>query len=315
MAKLSKKIDNKAVDKILAIIANNPMISPERLMFEASNLGYDPRELIDTALGSVKYEKSGANLQKDFVDVLNEVYKEDVTPGDRFVIDPREARTKKGKEVAQALEGNVGISSSLEGGKSRYAPDYIAIKKPYSESEKLKAISDAGHEMLHAENFLIRPGFQSKTTQPYSTGHHYGTIYEPSELIREVRNLPVDEKVKKEVLKQSQKVGAKIKPFSKLLSILGPAGALIGAGTALKSGDTLGAALEAGSLADPTGIVDVAAEVNRRSKLSPEEQEDVSKEDYYSAMPLDVANEQRVLDSLNMDNKNTKYNKLRSNLK
>ena len=309
-----KRVDRAGVEKLISYIAANPIEStlPGKLMQKAQELGYNPRELVDTALGHVKLEKSSAKLSDNPVDILNAIYENDPTPGRRYVIDPSEAVSERGKQVAKSLEGNVGISQSLNIGKSRSLPDFAAVKMPYNDIEKLKSIADAGHEIKHNTNFLTIPDLKIYNPNPYEEGHHWGPIYETSELNREVRNLPQNEKEVKEILKQSKKAGLKPSLFGRLLSLLGPVGAAIGGYSALKSGDALGAALNIGSAIDPTGVTDAAAEINRRVKMSPEEQEETAREDRYSAMPMDIANEQRMLDDLQSDKK---YKMIREKVK
>ena len=287
-----------SIDKLVAFIANNPSVTYPELVKKSLEMGHNPHDLIDAALGSVKYEKSSAILDRPLEDILNDVYEKDVTPGKRYVLEPSEAISKRAKEVAGALEGNLGVATSLDIGRPRSIPDYVAVRPGYDDMSKLKGIAHAGHEFKHQKDYLIRPHFEMKTPESYKIGHHYKEIFEPAELIREVRDLPVDEKEVKEVVKQSKKAGLKATPFMRLRQILGPIVGAAGLYSALKSGDTTAAVLEAASLADPTGIADTAAEVNRRLKMSPEEQEETGKEDFYSAMPMDIANEQRMLDEL-----------------
>lgn len=298
MKKTMKKADMTGIDKIIAEIANNPTISSEALIRKAMELGYDPTDLIDAALGSVKYEKSKASLQKPIEDILNDVFEKNLTPGKRYVIDPSEATSRRGKEVAKALGEDLGVSVSIDTGKSRSIPDYVAVRPSYSDLEKLKNIAHAGHEIEHTTDFLIRPNNVIKTTTPYKKGHHFKEIYEPAELIREVKNLPQDEKVAKEILKQSKKAGLKPHIFSKLRSVLGPLATGVGVYSALKSGDVAGAILNAGALLDPTGVLDAAAEVKDRLNMSPKEQKQINKEDKYSAMGSALSPSDIMLDQL-----------------
>lgn len=299
MTKRFKPVDSKGIDKLIAEIKNNPTITSEELIRKAYELGYAPMSLIDAALGSVKYDKSKASLDKPLEDILNDIYEDDPTPGKRYVIDPSEAISPKAKEIAKQLEGNVGIAQSINfGDNPRAHSDYVAIRPAYSELDKLKSITHGGHELKHNEDFLIRPNVKMTDPRPYRPGHHYKEIYEPAELIREARELPKDPKIAQEVVKQSKKMMIKPSMFTRLRSLFGPIAAGAGLYSALKSDDTLGAVLEGAALADPTGLADAAAEVNRRLKMNPEEQKKISKEDFYSAMPDILANEQRMLDSL-----------------
>jgi len=294
-----KKADTSGINKILSEISNNPTISTDALIRKARELGYEPMDLIDAALGSVKYEKSKANLSSPLDEVLNDIFEQDPTPGRRYVIDPTEAISKRGKEVAKSLEGNLGVATSVNFGKSRALPDFVAVRPAYDDLEKLKAIAHAGHELEHQKDFFVRPDYQMKTEKSYKPGHHFKDIYEPSELIREARELPEDEKLIQEVLKQSKKSYVKPSPFTRLRGILAPLAAAAGLYSAGKSGDALGATLEGAALIDPTGISDAAAEINRRLKMSPEEVEEVAKEDKYSAIPGGPSPSDIMIDQLN----------------
>jgi hypothetical protein len=301
MAKRYKKADTAGINKLLSWISANPLESaiPSRMMAKAEELGYDPRDLIDSALGSVKLDKSGAKLSEDIVDILNQVYSEDKTPGKRYVIEPFEAYTKRGKEVVDALKKDVGVAVSKDFGKPTSLPDYAAIRMPWTESQKMKSIADAGHELRHSVESLIIPEVVMKNPLPYTEGHHAKGIYETSELNREVRGLEEDPKFLKEIEKQSKKSFLKVNPFQRLFSYLGPIGTLALAGSALKSGDTLGATLKAGSALDPTGVVDVIDEARTRSKIKdPREIKKVMREDKYSAMGPALSPSDIMLDQL-----------------
>jgi hypothetical protein len=73
--------------------------------------------------------------------------------------------------------------------------------------------------------------------------------------------------------------------FGKLMAVLGPAGALMSAGSEASEGKYGTAALKAASAIDPTGITDAAVDILRRSEMSPEERAEQLKEDKYAAMP------------------------------
>lgn len=299
-----RKADKSGIDKIVAEIANNPTITSEELIRKAKELGYIPEDLIDKAYGSVLYEKSGANLSSKLEDILNNVYEKDPTPGIRYVFEPLEARSRLAKDYASYVKENPGIlgfQTRFDLGKSRKVPEHTVVLNAYDDMSKLQQIAAAGHEIDHQVDDLIRPGFKSSTPRQYEKGHHYGDIYETSELIREARDLPRNQKELDEIVKQSKKIGLKPTYFRRLMSLVshaGPIGAGIAAASALKSGDVPAATLHAASIVDPTGITDVASEVKDRLKMSPEEQKEASKEDYYSAMPFDIANEQRLLSDL-----------------
>ena len=211
----------KDIQKFLDFIANNPTADSDTLIRKSMEMGFHPREMIDLALGSVKYEKSKANLDKPIVDILNDIYEKDPTPGRRYVVEPSEAISKKAKEISKNLGKDIGIAEALDIGKPRLLPDYSAVKEAYSESEKLRRIADAGHELKHQEDYLIRPDFVTTEDKPYRKGHHYGDIYETKELLRETKDLPQDEKVVKEIVKQSKKSGLKPSVFTRLRSVLG----------------------------------------------------------------------------------------------
>jgi hypothetical protein len=307
-----------AVSQFTSYIANTPMVTNKDLFRKAIEMGYDPKDLIDASLGHVKYEKSSASLKDNLEDILNSVYEKDPTPGRRYVIDPSEAISERAKDVAKNLEGNLGVATSLNTGRSRSLPDYAAVKQQYNDLKKLQAISHAGHELKHQSDYLIRPNMSMKTEYPFRQGHHFGDIYETSELIREAKDLPRNQKELDEIVKQSKKAGLKPSTFGRLFSLLGkvgPIGAGVSALAALKSGDVGAAALNAASAVDPTGVTDAALEVKNRLKMNPEEQEEASREDRYSAMPMDIANEQRMLDDLDKyDDKGNRYKNIRKKL-
>ncbi len=224
-------ITPKAVDQFSSYIANTPLVQYEDLVNKALEMGYDPNELIDASLGSVKYEKSSASLKKPLEDILNAVYEKDPTPGKRYVVDPAEAISQKAKEIVKGMEGGVGYASALPS-KRRALAEYAAVTPRSTDLEKLKAIADAGHELQHLKDFLVRPDFRPKTEQSFKTGHHFKDIYEPTELIREVKGLPEDEKLTKEILKQSKKSGLKPSLFTRLRSLVGFIPGLAAAGLA-----------------------------------------------------------------------------------
>lgn len=285
MNKGRKKADTAGINKLLSEIASNPTISSEDLIRKARELGYDAGDLIDATLGSVKYEKSKATLSKPLEDVLNDIFETDPTPGKRYILDPSEATSPRGKDVAKALEGNLGVATSLNIGKPRALPDYVAVRPAKTDLEKLKGISHAGHELKHQVDYLVRPDFKMEEKDPFKAGHHYKEIYEPSELIKEVKDLPKDEREIKEILNQSKKSFLKPSPFTKLRNVIGPLAAGAGLYSAMKSGDAMGASLEGAALLDPTGISDAAAEINRRLKMTPKEAKEAAREDKYSAIP------------------------------
>jgi hypothetical protein len=250
------QVTPRAIDQFNSYIANTPMVQYEDLVNKALEMGYDPHELIDTALGSVKYEKSGANLKNSLEDILNSIYEKDIVPGKRYVIDPLEAVSRRAKEVAKNLEGSVGFASALSS-KRRALPDYAAVIPRSSEMGKFRAIGDAGHELEHLKDFLIRPDFRPKTEQAYKSGHHFKDIYEPRELIREVKDLPEDSKVVKEIAKQSKKSGLSPSLFTRLRSLVGIVPGLAAAGLAAYAPDSKAAQIPAKVIeeGDPTSAL------------------------------------------------------------
>jgi hypothetical protein len=312
-------ITPRAVSQFTDYVANTPMVTNKDLFRKAIEMGYNPTDLIDASLGNIRYEKSSASLKSNLEDILNDVYEKDPTPGKRYVLDPSEAISERAKDVAKNLGKDLGVAKSLNFGRSRSLPDYAAVSNRYTDLEKLKAISDAGHELQHQVDFLIRPDMKMETEFPFRQGHHFGNIYETSELIREAKDLPRNQKELDEIVKQSKKAGLKPSTFGRLFSLLGkvgPIGAGVSALAALKSGDVGAAALNAASAVDPTGISDAALEVKNRLKMNPEEQEEIAKEDIYSAMPMDIANEQRMLDDLDKyDDKGNKFKKIREKVR
>lgn len=239
-----KPITRKSVDEFISHIANTPLIDQEEVIRKAAELGHNPYDLIDAALGSVKYEKSSATMDQPLEDILNAIYEKDPTPGKRYVVDPLDVVSPKGKQVAKDLEKNLGIATSLNIGKPRSLPDYSAVRQRKDALSKLQSISHAGHELEHQKDWITRPDFKVKTDNPFAIGHHYKNIYEPSELIREVKDLPQDEKVVKEILKQSKSAGLKPHLFKKLRTVLGPLATAASALGALSASDVAGAATD-----------------------------------------------------------------------
>lgn len=199
--RLTKKYNKSAVDALSAFIANNPTVQYEDLVRKSLELGHDPSVLIDQALGSVLADRNNLNLGKSSEDLLNELYSDNPMPGDRYVIDPNNIKSKRAKQVAADLgtaEG-VAVANRL---KSRGTPDFVALRDAKTELEKLTLLPSAGHEFRHTQDWMIRPGFNS-IGEFGDQGHHYGPgTYESQELTRVVRDLPADEKVAKEVAKR-----------------------------------------------------------------------------------------------------------------
>jgi hypothetical protein len=116
-----------------------------------------------------------------------------------------------------------------------FLPEYVALKQPYTDLDKLRSIAHAGHELKHSSDSLTRPNFKMQNEKPYKKGHHFKEIYEPTELVKEVKELASDPKLEKEILKQSKKSGIKASPFTKLRSLLGFLPSLAAAGIAAYS--------------------------------------------------------------------------------
>jgi hypothetical protein len=230
--RLSKDIGKPAMDAMTAFVANNPGAQHEDLVRKALEMGFEPNELIDQSLGSVMVDKGGLNLSRPLEDLLNESYGDNPIGGSRYVIDPNQVSSSRAKEVASELGKDRGVS--IARGKTRAKPDFVAVKDATNETDKLRALPVGGHELKHSEDFLIRPGFEG-VEQSGKIGHHYGPgTYESQELIRQVRDLPQDDKVLKEIAKRSDNIPTSL--FSRLRSVplIGPA---IGLGAAALSQD------------------------------------------------------------------------------
>lgn len=239
MSDYKKKQFYRDIEKIHSMIANDPSMDSVKLLSIAKNMGYDnPGPLIDAALGSVKLDKSGVPIKADIEDILNEVYSEDITPGKRYIVNPykESAVGTKAKSVIKNLQdefGDVDQGVALREAqrvRGRAAPKYIAVPDPsfykdyYNLSDelaKLSTISGAGHELGHSKDWMLYPNFDPKVSSPYKKGHHAKGIFEPDELIREVRDLPVDEKIAKELAKQSDNLKVKPSKFVRLRSLIG----------------------------------------------------------------------------------------------
>jgi hypothetical protein len=261
--RLSKDANTKAVDALTSYISNNPGVQYEDLVRKSLELGQEPSTLIDRALGSVIVDKNSLNLKKPTVDLLNEVYESNPTPGYRYVVDPANVKSAIGKEIAKDLGGSHGVASGWRyKGESRGKPDFIAIEDAKDELGKMQALVTGGHEFKHSEDRMIRPHFKSagKTGE---LGHHYGSgTFEADDLIKKVRDLPDDEKILKEIAKRSKGLD---KPNFRVLKALPIVGPVIGAGLAAMSGDANAASAmpilgEADSLGPEKGSEDYAIE-------------------------------------------------------
>lgn len=240
--RLSREPSSSAVKALSSYIANNPTIGYDDLVRKSMELGYDPTSLIEQTLGSVIVDKGSLNLQKPTVDLLNEVYESNPVPGYRYVVDPTNVKSATGKEVAKDLLGSEGIARGWRyKGESRGKPDFVAIEDAKDELSKMKALVAGGHELKHSEDRMIRPNFKS-VGDVGELGHHYGPgTFEAQDLIRQVRDLPEDEKVVKEILKRSKGLD---KPSFRVLRGLPIIGTAATAAAALSSPDASAAAAD-----------------------------------------------------------------------
>lgn len=266
--RLSKEADSKAIDALTSYIANNPGVQYEDLVRKSLELGQDPTNLIDRALGSVIVDKGGLNLNKPTVDLLNEVYESNPVPGYRYVVDPNNVKSATGKEIAKDLMGSEGIARGWRyQGESRGKPDFVAIEDAKDELGKMRAVVAGGHELKHSENRMIRPHFKS-VGEAGELGHHYGPgTFEAQDLIKQVRDLPEDEKVLKEIAKRSKGLD---KPSFRVLRSIPLIGTALGAGLALASGEANAASAmpilgEAGDLGPEQGSEDYEIENPQRN--------------------------------------------------
>jgi hypothetical protein len=181
-------------------------------------------------------------------------------------------KSATGKEIAGYLDGNEGIASGWRyKGESRGKPDFIAIEDAKDEAGKMKALVAGGHELKHTEDRMIRPHFKS-AKEAGELKHHYGPgTFESEDLIRQIRDLPEDEKIAKEILKRSKGLD---KPFFRTLKALPIVGTGAAAAAALSSPDAsaaIGDFVIPGGLESLGGNEDAAFkresdEYNRRKK-------------------------------------------------
>ena len=247
--RLSKEADSKVIDALTSYIANNPGVQYEDLVRKSLELGQDPTSLIDRALGSVIVDKGGLNLNKPTVDLLNEVYESNPVPGYRYVVDPNNVKSATGKEIAKDLLGSEGIARGWRyQGESRGKPDFVAIEDAKDELSKMRALVAGGHELKHTEDRMIRPNFKS-IGEAGELGHHQGPgTFEAQNLIKQVRDLPEDEKVVKEILKRSKGLD---KPSFRVLRGIPYIGTTLAGAAALSSPDASAAAMD---MAIPGGL-------------------------------------------------------------
>lgn len=242
---LNREPDQKAINELIAFISNNPTVGSQDLIRKSMEMGYNPQSLIDQALGSIKIDKSSASLNQSLPDILNDIYGNNPSPGERNIIDPNDLQSKKAKDIYKTMEdrGFVGVSAAGKKG-SRSIPLHQTILDAKTEAEKLKAIAHSGHELKHTEDMLIRPGNLEKVGEsPYKLKHHAQGIYEPDELIREIKDLPEDPRIVEQIKKHAPDI--KTYPWKKLRSLLPIVGPAIGLGAGLMSGDASAAAGEA----------------------------------------------------------------------
>lgn len=266
--RLSKEANSSAINKLSSFISNNPTVGYDDLVRKSLEMGYDPTSLIEQTLGSVMVEKGGLDLSKPTVDLLNETYESNPVPGYRYVVDPTNVKSATGKEIAKYLSGNEGIASGWRyQGESRGKPDFVAIEDGKDEASKIRALVAGGHELKHSEDRMIRPHFKS-INETGEIGHHYGPgTFESEDLIRQVRDLPQDEKTVKEVLKRSKGLD---KPSFRVLRGIPLVGTALGAGLAAISGDANAASAlpvlgEADSLGPEQGSEDYEIENPQRN--------------------------------------------------
>lgn len=280
--RLSQTPNTQAVNALTSFISNNPHVSYEELVRKAVELGQNPEKLIEQALGSVIVDKNGLNLKNNTTDLLNEVYESNPVPGYRYVVDPNNDNSATGKEIANALYGNEGIASGWRyKGEARGKPDFVAVEDAKDEIGKMRALVTGGHELKHGEDRMIRPHFKSKL-ESGEMGHHFGPgTFESQDLIRQVRDLPEDDRVVNEIIKRSK--GLDRVPFKALKSIA-PVLAKAGLATA---GGTMSLAAEAADSEDMGGAAEQSAFLRERDEMvrrkdamssaSPEQQQGLNK--------------------------------------
>ena len=251
-------MDFKSIDKLRAYIANNPTADSAKIINEATRLAKEyninPYDLIDTSLGLTTAENKGVNLSGSLEDILNQTMDTSL-PGDKYIVSS-DAKSKLGLQKLKEINGRLGLQTSQIAG-SREIPLEYLVANANSDIDKMKALANAGHELKHGEDGLIRAN-QKYNPKAYQKNHHAGDVYETSELSKQVRELEDDPKVKKELLSQMAKKGLSSGSGFKLLKSV--AGALPMVGTAagiagLASGDASAAIPSPlGSLADSESL-------------------------------------------------------------
>jgi len=220
--KRPSQVNTKAVDELIAHIANTPLIERDEVIRKAREMGYRPSELMDAALGSVMLDKRGGDISGEMEDVLNKIYSEDPTPGRRSIVDPATARSKLGKELSKRLEGGLGMQTGFAESKGLFVPADTILKDPGKDLiERLKSITHAGHELKHGSEYL-GSGYTEGDPRAYKMTHHAQGIYEPDTLIKEVKNTNDRNKEYEMLTKRARAAGVKANPFIKLLGILNP---------------------------------------------------------------------------------------------
>lgn len=217
-----------AAEKLISYIMSNPGVQHEDLVRKALELGHDPRNLIAQALGTIKIDKAGVSLDRPLEDILNEVYSDDTTPGKRYVIDPNNVQTPTGKKVAKELGDMYGVATGYRDNKGLITPDYYAIQDAKDEMGKIMRVPTGGHELRHGKDYLSTPDFEPTENRAYRSGHHYGDVYETSELIREARDLPENktmlDRVKKAASNLNLPAPGAFKKIAGIAPILGKVG-------------------------------------------------------------------------------------------
>lgn len=233
-----RKSTPQDVSKLQAFIANNPGVQSMDLVRWAKENNLDFRDVMEQTVGATKLEKSGLSMDTPIEDMLNDIYGEDPTPTERYIIG-KDSKNTKANALRKVLGDNLEVSEYTQNG-ARQKPTKLIVQDYGTPESKLLSIADAGHGLKHAEDSLIRPDL-SYNPKPFKPGHHAGDIYEAAEAIKDVRGLPQDEKVIKEILKQSAKHGLKPSPFKKILSAVPVIGTAAGVGLGLSSGDATAA--------------------------------------------------------------------------
>jgi hypothetical protein len=220
--KRPSQVNIKAVDELIAHIANTPLIERDEVIRKAKEMGYNPRDLTDAALGSVMLDKRGGDISGEMEDVLNRIYSEDPTPGTRSIVDPSTSRSKLGRELSKRLEGGLGMQTGFGESNGLFIPEHTIVKEPSKDLiERLSSITNAGHELKHGSEYL-GSGYTEGDPRAYKLTHHAQGIYEPDTLIKEIKNTNDRSKEYEMLTKRARAAGVKANPFIKLLGILNP---------------------------------------------------------------------------------------------